>query len=145
MKITPTQKKYLTYAGIGVGVVILIKSIMPKTSTAGSASDPTGNGSIGSIPVYTFNAETVANALYEAMRYNGSPNKPITDILKQLTPAQFGQVFIKFGKKSYNTSLGNQIALPFISLPLHNLKTWLENELSASEYNIYKLKFPQYL
>jgi hypothetical protein len=145
MALSPQNKKYLTYGACGLGAIILLKTILPKTDTSGGANDPTGNGGGGSMPGYNFNPSIVAEKLYDAMKDWGTDEAAIFTALQPVNQDMFGQVYNAFGRRSYNTSQGNQIALPFVSLPLHNLRTWLRNELNDSDYNTLRLKYPNYL
>jgi len=140
---TEKNKKIAQIVIGGVAAVVLFKLIMPKTDTSGGANDPTGNGgTAATLPGGTFNASVVAETLYDAMKNSGTNEAKIINALKYVTPAQFAQVVQKFGKRSYNKTLGNQYNLiPFTTLPLEPLQVWLENELSDEQYNILSLKY----
>ena len=93
-------------------------------------------------PKVAFNASKVAEAIYDAMKESGTNEIKIVNALKSVTLEQYKLVAQKFGKQSYNKTLGNQYNFnPFSSLPLEPLQVWLENELSDEQYNILSLKY----
>jgi hypothetical protein len=139
---TPQEKKYLKYGSISLGIGILIYLLFQKSDNGGSINDPTGNGS--TTPINTsFNANIVAEMLYNAMREMGTNENKIINALRTVTPTQFDLVFKAFGTRQYNSTTGNQYAyLPFQTLPFVNLQGWLESELSADEYENLRRKYP---
>ncbi|MGQ2982120.1 hypothetical protein [Flavobacterium sp.] len=147
MALSPQNKKYLTYTACGVGVIVLLKLVLPKTDSSGRANDPTNNGMPGGGTVPSnFNPSVVAEKLYDAMRTTGTDEAAIFNALQPVNQAMFSQVYGKFGKRSYNKTMGNQINyFPITPLPLEDLKTWLRNELSDENYNTLRLKYPLYL
>lgn len=136
-----TQEKNILYVAAGLAVVgYLVFS--SKESPGGN--DPTGNGTPGSSA--SFNPRRVAEDLRDAMKEMGTSGAEVISILRNVNPAQFKQVVTAFGQIQYNATLGNQINFnPFSQLPFVNLKGWLKNELSISEYNTLKLKYPESL
>lgn len=146
---TAKEKKQLTYlGGIAVAGTIAYYLFFNK-DTGGSQLDPTGNGNLpnaGGATTAVFDATRVAKALYDAMKETGTEETDILAILKNVNQIQFGQVVTKFGRKSYNSVTGNQYTFtPWGTLPLVGLKDWLKSELSASDYNILRLKYPNFL
>lgn len=142
MQLTDKQKKI----GIVVGGVLVLGTIIyfltkkPKADTAGTLNDPTGNNDSGSGTTYTFNATNVAQGLYEAMADFGTDEQAIFNLLAPVSQTQFAQVVQKFGSRIYNSWTGGTSggsAQP--------LKTWLKEELSSSDYEILRKKFPSYL
>lgn len=139
---TDKEKNIAKIAIGGAVALILVKVLLPKTDNSGGAEDPTGNGSNTNVPGATFNASVVAEKLYEAMRKSGTNETAILNALMYVNPTQFAQVAAKFGKRSYNTTTGNQINyFPITPLPLLPLQVWLENELSESQYNSLRTKY----
>lgn len=146
---TPNQLKYTK---IGIAVVIggfIIYKMIPASDSTGGATDPTGNGTLpaGSNPAFTFNAQKVANDLYDAMKTANFSHGDIIPILQRVSQTQFGQVVTAFGKRKYNSITGNTYTDIFgiYDLPAVDLKGWLKSELSTSDYNFLKLKYPNYL
>lgn len=114
-----------------------------KRLTQGAIDDPTGNGTVdpGSL---AFNATSVANELHEIMRDTWSEEQEIFDLLSPISSSQFGQVFQKFGKRTYNPELGNDWD-PFGLLDKHDLKKWLSSELKTQSYSTLRKKYPNHL
>lgn len=143
---TQKDKKYLNYGLYGVGAIGILYLIFGNSKESGGGSvDPTGNGNTvpGSIE---FNAKTIAEKLYDAMKDMGTKTPQILTALATVNQSQFGQVFSAFGKRSYNSQMGNQINYnPFFPLPLVNLKGWLESELDDETYETLRQKYPNYL
>lgn len=119
-------------AGLGLLYLFFGK----KIDNSGGTNDPTGNGTY--TPVSVFNARNVADGLYEAMKGLGTDETGILEILKPVSPGQFALVAQAFGFKPYNTWIGSDYGFGLNSLPL---KTWLKEELSASDYVILKSKY----
>lgn len=134
---TPTQINNLKLGGAVVASLgILYLLFGKKTDNSGGTNDPTGNGTY--TPVSVFNARNIADGLYEAMNVFGTDETGILEILKPVSPGQFALVAQAFGYKPYNTWTGNDYGFGLNSLPL---KTWLKEELSASDYVILKSKY----
>lgn len=143
---TQKEKKYLNYGFYGVVAVGTIYLIFGNSRESGGGSeDPTGNGN--TIPNSTeFNASTVAEKLYDAMKEMGTKTAQILTALATVNQANFGKVVTAFGKRSYNSTTGNQINYaPWSPLPLINLKGWLESELDEQTYETLRQKYPNYL
>lgn len=134
---TPQQIKNIQLGAAIVGSLALLYLIFGnKKDNSGNSEDPTGNGTY--TPVAAFNAQNVAEGLYEAMKGFGTDETAILEILKPVSQGQFAIVSKAFGLKPYNTYTGNTYGFGLNSLPL---KTWLKEELSASEYAILKSKY----
>ena len=129
-----TNLKLGAAAVAGLGILYLLFG--RKTDNSGGSADPTGNGTY--IPVSAFNAHNVADSLYQAMSGFGTDETAILEILKPISQGQFALVSQAFGIKPYNTWTGNIYGFGLDSLPL---KTWLKEELSASEYALLKSKY----
>lgn len=138
---TEQNAKYWKY-GIGAAAVLGLIYVATRPNQGGSETDPTSGNNDPN-----FDAYGVAMDLVDTMATTGTDEEDILDILKFITPAQFNLVFQKFGKRQYNPTLGNQInpLAWFTELDYYDLKFWLKNELSASEYNVLKAKYPQKL
>ena len=151
---TEQQQKYLKYGGIAVvSGVILYALLKPTSTTSGALEDPTGNGGVSNPDNFAFNAATTANKLYEAMRPSGyaniltNPNEEtkIFDALKNVSGSQFGQVVTAFGRKTYNSTFGNQYFALWSDPEYHGLQHWLETELAEEKYNTLQMKYPNHL
>lgn len=145
MKLTEKQKKY-TLIGLGVvlaGVITYFAFKKPKEENGGTQLDPTGNNggtSGGTSGGYIFNAINVADALHTAMKDTGTDEDTIFNVLAPITQLQFSLVIQKFGSRLYNDTLGNSVwGTP------RPLKHWLKEELSSSDYETLRKKFPNYL
>lgn len=137
-----TKKIVLIAAGTVLAGTILYFVLRKKTESTGGKCDPTGNGG----NCNQIDPEAVAEKLYNAMKESGTDEEAILFALKNVNASQFVQVMQKFGKRSYNKTLGNQIRInPFSPLPLEPLDVWLKNELTSSEYNKLKTKYSQQL
>ena len=141
--ITMPSKKTKIYIGVAAGAVLiyfLTKS--PSSTTATNSTDPTGNASNtsgNSVPV--FNASSIADQLETAMLVlYGTDTTSIQNLLRNVTADQFAQVITAFGNREYNTWTGFQLWGS-----LQPLKVWLNSELSSSDYNLLKLKYPNSL
>lgn len=136
---TDQDKKNLKTAAYLIGGAGLLYLLFSKPSE----TDPTGNGGTYIPPVLAFNAKNVAEGLYNAMKDSGTEEEAIFEILKPVNQTQFAQVNEAFGKRSYNTYTGNQYNFnPFSALAKLDLKTWLNEELSAKDYAILRNKYP---
>jgi hypothetical protein len=143
MKITPQQKKY-ALIGLGIfaaGVITFYAFKKPATDNGGTQYDPTGNGGNPTGGTgYIFSAINVADTLHNAMKDTGTDEDIIFNALAPLSQAQFVSVIQKFGSRLYNDTLGNSVwGSP------QNLKYWLEAELSTSDYETLRKKFPNNL
>lgn len=142
-----TKKTALIITGTVAAGIILYMVLKKKTDTSGALTDPTtgypttGTGT-GSNTV--FNPDAIADKLYNAMKDSGTDEDAIFNALKNVNATQFEQVMQKFGKQSYNMTLGNQRnPFPLIPLTLYPLDAWLKNELSQKDYKTLQLKYPQ--
>lgn len=146
-----TQQEKNTWKKVGIGAAILLGSYFlffrSKDEPGSGAVDPTGNVNTPGTGASSFNAANIANILYNAMKpCFGTDEKAIFQALQGLTEAQFEQVRIAFGRKSYNTTWGCQyVAIPWSDLPLLGLREWLKSELSERDYNTLRLRFPNKL
>ena len=135
---TPQQIENLKIGGAVVaGGLLLYLVFGNKKDNSGGENDPTSNGNY--IPVNNFNAQNVAESLYEAMSGFGTDEAAILEILKPVSQGQFAQVVAAFGIKPYNTLTGNDWGFGLNSLPL---KSWLKEELSTADYVLLKSKYP---
>ena len=138
--------------GIGIAAAAGLVYFLTKggAPNGGYEVDPTGNGGVtnpgNGTSTSVFDPAKIANALYEAMRYPGTDDEEIISVLRTVSQAQFGQVVQKFGARQYNATMGNQMNYnPFTQLPFKNLAFWLKNELTTQDYNLLRLKYPNYL
>jgi hypothetical protein len=139
-----TKKKIIVGVSILVfvtGVYLLTKKGKDGTSILGPKKPKyIDEGDINLIPV--FSAKQKVSILYDAMnKYNGTDETLIFEALTDVTQSQFGLINKAFGLKNYNRMLGYN-TYGGTNLPL---KTWLREELSDSEYNLLRKKFPIYL
>lgn len=141
---TPQQIEYVKI-GATVAAAGLILYLVLGTKNKNGTPDPevgtgTGNASY-------FNAKNVADGLHDAMNRMGTDNNSILELLKSVSPGQFMLVSKAFGLKPYNTLYGNDWNLNFWykDLPLLPLKTWLKEEIPASDYAILKNKYQNQL
>lgn len=146
---TEQNKKIAMYGaaalGIGIAAFFIFK---PQSSTPGNGGiyDPTGNGGVTNPGQTVFNPSVIAERLYTAMVIVGTDEDEIFNALAGLSEPQYYQVAQKFGKRSYNSTTGtNHSFNPFTDLPLEPLKVWLKNELSTSDYETLRKRFPNYL
>lgn len=145
------KNKIIIGIAAGLAATVIIYNVVKKKTDISGIGDPTGNGTgtgTGSTnPSVPFNANTVAEKLYDAMKYSGTDEEAIFNALKNVTQVQFAQVVAAFQNRSYNSTAGNQINyIPWGDpLPLKNLPYWLKNELSSSDYQKLSLKFPNHL
>lgn len=141
MKITQQQKKY-ALIGLGLllaGTITYFALKKPNTDNGGTQYDPTGNNTTGGTG-YVFNALNVAETLHTAMKDSGTDEDTIFNVLAPLSQAQFLTVIQKFGNRLYNDWTGNSIwGSP------QPLKHWFQQELSASDYETLRKKFPNNL
>ena len=131
-----TQKQQNIALGVSVLGIIGYFAFFHGTTT-GNGVDPTGNGTGNDNS--NFNAFRVATDLYDAMKESGTDEDAIVGILTNVSPAQFDLVFKAFGSLAYNPNLGNQWGI--WALDKYDLKGWLKNELSETEYQNQKRKF----
>ncbi|QEE49606.1 annexin [Flavobacterium alkalisoli] len=131
----------------GLAATVIIYNVVKKKTDISGNGDPTGNGTGSTNPSVPFNANTIAEKLYDAMKNTGTDEDAIFSALRNVTQAQFAQVVAAFKYRSYNSTAGNQINyIPWGDpLPLKDLPYWLKNELSSSDYQKLSLKFPNYL
>ncbi|WP_130736736.1 hypothetical protein [Flavobacterium sp. J27] len=145
MKLTNQQIKYAKrIGGISLAGFLLYLFFKPKKQdTGGLVTDPTNNndtwGNNNNTNTY-FDPQKVAENLYLAMKDLGTDEDLIFSSLKNVNQSQFSQVVEAFGVRNYNPFSGN--TLSFVK---HPLSVWLKSELSDSEYNTLKLKYPNYL
>jgi hypothetical protein len=144
-KISDQEKKILIGGTVILGGFIIYKLFFAnKIDNSGTIIDPTGNGnnaSTGGVVPYSFNAQAVANALYEEMAATFTNKDEIINILTPISKNQFSEVIKKFGNKSYNTLTNNNYAVIGFTLPKYPLQRWLKEELDAQRYNTLKIKY----
>lgn len=97
----------------------------------------------------SFNAKEIATTLYQAMKEanftNTEKRKTILTTLTGVSPTLFGLVIKAFGNRYYNTLTGNTYFAIWQTPVKHPLKVWLKEELSQSDYQLLKSKFPKQL
>jgi len=142
---TDLEKKQLMWGGgivLFIGVVYL--ATKKTTDDGNGTTDPTGNDGTGGTGNNTipFNANSVADNLYQLMDGYGTKEDEIIAELQHVSLANFPKVVLAFGKKPYYLFGGND----WFGTP-QNLKYWLQEELgvTSSYYRTLKLKYPQYL
>ncbi|WP_395074557.1 hypothetical protein [Flavobacterium sp.] len=95
------------------------------------------------------NVKEQATLLYEAMREvnftNTEKRKAIFTALTGVTPLQFSLIVKAFGNRYYNTFTGNTSFAIWQNPVKYPLKLWLKEELSNSDYQLLKSKYPKYL
>ncbi len=135
------QQKYILYGTAAIGVLYLIFGKKADDGGGGGGVDPTGNeGPPGS--GYIFNPGKVANDLWRAMKDMGTDEEAIFQTLVPVTPAQFVKVVQAFGTAGYNMNTGTATGIWLEEL---TLPQWLREELSTSDYNKLKVKYPNSL
>lgn len=96
-----------------------------------------------------FDAKAIANKLEQAMLmnasiwdiFNNTDEATIYNVLAPLSAAQFYQVIQAFGKRKYNKLTGDDT----FAIYTYTLPQWLKSDLLASEYEVLRVKFPNYL
>lgn len=139
------EKKYLKIGGIVAGSLLVLYLLFKKPAdNSGAISDPTGNtgdntGNNNAIP---FNANSIAENLFQLMNVYGTKEDEIISELTNVTPTQFAKVITAFGKKPYYLFGSND----WFGTP-QGLKYWLQEELGVTStyYRTLKLKYPAYL
>lgn len=137
---TPQQTEYVKI-GAAVAAAGLILYLVLGTKNKNGTPDPEVNTGTGGNSSY-FNAQNVADGLYDAMNRFGTDNNSILELLKTVSPGQFMLVSKAFGMKPYNTLLGNDWG---VWLDKYSLKNWLKNEIPPSDYAILKNKYQNQL
>lgn len=140
------DKNTLKYVGIAAAALFTFYVVFGKKMENGNGGeDPTGNN--GYTPTSPpFNATKTALALYDAMSEIGTKDAAILEILKFVNQKQFADVVKYFGRRAYNSVLGNNINFnPFGGLPLVDLKGWFKSELNEQDYEILRKKYPNSL
>ncbi len=133
---TPQNKTYL-YIGIGAAALIATYFLLNRKESNGSGTtDPTGNGTTPVGDINNFDAAHIADLLEDAMEFWGTYDDALISLLRTVNQDQFGQIVKAFGKRNYGT-------WPFNSD--ETLQYWMKEELSAAQYNTWKLKYPKYL
>jgi hypothetical protein len=139
---TPDQLKK-TKIGLGIAAALLVIYLVTKApaTVLGSGEDPSGNGNNpGGNSIPTFNAAAIADGLEQTMSDFGTDEAEIQNLLRTVSATQFAQIVTAFGTRQYNSWTGGTA---FGSL--QPLKVWLKEELSTSEYNALRLKYPKSL
>ena len=143
---TANEKKYLKYGSV-IALIGLVYLLTRTKQESGSSNvfdnTPLPNGTL-------FNAKSIAELLYDAMKDSGTDEASIFNALQGVDESRFIAVSNAFGRRSYNETLGNQYNLPpwfpgYSPLPLLPLKTWLKTELSKQNYETLRLKYPNSL
>lgn len=138
---TPTQSNNLKI-GIGVAAAVVVGYFLFfNKDSGGTSQDPTGNNGGGVMPTPVFDANRVRLKLFDAMNRVGTDEDAIITTLRTVTPQQFDQVFVKFGKERYNDWLGYKTSFD----TERDLAYWLKAELSSDEYLNLQRKYPNRL
>lgn len=88
----------------------------------------------------------LAQRLHDTMKYMGTDYKEILNTLADKNERDFQAIAKRFGKRAYNKITGNQTRInPLAPLPKYTLKEWLQFELSKSQYETLKSKYPNSL
>ncbi len=90
-------------------------------------------------------AQDIAKYLFDAMDRFGTLEDRILEALKPLTRADFEKVYVAFGKRAYVSWFGTEAngwGKTFDSF-YHDLRYWLEEELSVDEYLMVAKMFGQ--
>lgn len=143
-----TEQDKIKYTYIGAGLLAIIGGyflFFNKKDTSSGAIDPTGNNGNAGGSTNVFNAFNVATDIYNAMRTMGTDEETVITLLKTVSQVQFGEVFKAFGILPYNTVTGNQLFAWGQSVTKYDLKKWLFEELSTTEYNNLRRKYPNFL
>ncbi|MFY0481664.1 hypothetical protein ACI6PS_03590 [Flavobacterium sp. PLA-1-15] len=137
-----TKPHKQTAIAIAVVAAILIGYfVLNKEDDSGYQSDPTGNNPDPNNPT-VFNPSLAAERLYDAMKESGTDENAVMAVLQTVSVSNMKAVFGKFGKRSYNKQLGNQLNFsPFFSLPLEPLNVWFKEELSSKSYETIRIKY----
>lgn len=140
MKITKENQPKVVIGVLAAGVVTWLLFKNSADNGKGYGDDPTGNNP-GATST-TLDVKLAVDKLYNAMREIGTDEKAIMQVFQTVSLGNFSKVYHAFGKRSYNTQLGNQYNFnPFFSLPLYNLSEWLENELSKASFQTLRTKY----
>lgn len=95
------------------------------------------------------NAKQIAEELYKAMKEmnftNTQKREVIFTSLTGVTPRDFQGIVKAFGFRYYNPITGNTYFAFWQTPQKHPLKTWLKEELSTSDYQLLKSKYPKQL
>lgn len=145
---TAENEKLLKMGGVAAIAGTVLYFTFAKSKGGGNKPDPTGNDSdSGNGSAWVFDASAIAETLYDTMKEMGTDNNgtKILNVLTYVNAVQFVQVVGKFGKRSYNKTLGNQYNFWFGSLPKEPLKVWLANEMSDETYETLRRKYPNSL
>mgnify|MGYP003405666208 CR=1 FL=1 len=141
--ITTKKKVIIVTASVvilGLGVYFLTKKDKNGNTVLSGNKKYIDEGDINLVPAFSPSQKVAL--LYDAMnRYSGTDETLIFEALTGVTQAQFGLIQKTFGLKNYNRILGYN-TIGGTKLPL---KTWLKEELSDSDYNLLRKKFPSYL
>jgi len=137
-----TQKKVKIGVGIAAGLLIIYLVTKSPSTTTNAGEDPTGNGSNPTGDVTPkFNAKAIADGLEAAMLvWDGTDETEIQNLLRNVNASQFAQIDKAFGKREYNSWTGFQLGGSD-----QPLKVWLKEELSTTDYNLLRLKYPNSL
>lgn len=90
-------------------------------------------------------AQTMAERLYDAMRYFGTEEEVIFDTLKGLNNNDFSKIYVAFGKRYYNEVFvgGGEAPSWLLGSRLCDLIQWLEFELDLQEKKKLKKLAPE--
>ena len=138
-------------AAVLVGGVLIYKTVKGISNVAdqfgvdpevgGGNPSTTGGNTIPNNGTITRNlASTKAAALFNAMRYPGTDETKILNILNGMTPTDYALISQEFGNPKYNTTMG--IYMPYGFWPALNITEWLHEELNENNLQELRLIMP---
>lgn len=126
----------------GLGILLFTIAQTSKNKNANAYLDQASQ-------TENFNANEVVVTLYNAMKEanftNTEKRKTILTALTGVNQAQFSLIVKTFGNRYYNTFTGNIYFAIWQTPVKYPLKLWLKKELSNSDYQLLKSKYPKYL
>lgn len=135
-----SNQKWIKPVLITTAAVVLY--ILFSKDTAVEYEEISSNENIGN----GLNVTDLAQKLHDAMKYTGTNFEAILDTLASIDEHQYKLIERRFGKRAYNSFLGNQTRVnPFSPLPKLTLKQWFKHELSEKEYKTLQTKYPNSL
>lgn len=124
------NKKLLTWGAVIVGGYIVYKSIQSYNKKKLQSGYPYSPDPDGEIITTTFNANKIANQIFEAMENYGTDwNTIVSSINKVKSDADFDALVSAFGTRTVNCGSFN----PFCSDFTGDLADCLKDELDSSE------------
>jgi len=124
------NKKLLTWGAVIVGGYIVYKSIQSYNKKKLQSGYPYSPNPDGEIILTTFNANKIANEIFEAMDGYGTDNATIISALNKVkSDADFDALVSAFGIRTVNSGTGNIFVSDFTG----DLSSCLRDELNTSE------------